>query len=137
MLSKTTHPLNIIDFTPDRPIPALGDANLPGVRPAVSVSTSPAMSARSSSRRDSRKDITAGEETTSGGAPLASRRPGLAGVGVHSCLPLDVPVPATAGLGISVLTVVVTREEPPDPATSAGVGGGGTKPEEPGIPAPA
>jgi len=52
-------------------------------------------------------------------------------------LPLDMPVPATAGLGISVLTVVSTREEPPGPATSAGVGGGGTKPEEPGIPAPA
>jgi len=51
-------------------------------------------------------------------------------------LPLDVPVPATAGLCISVLTVVVTRETPPGPATSAGVGGGGTRPEEPGIPAP-
>jgi len=95
------------------------------------------MSARSSSRRDSSKDITAGEEATSGGTPLASRRPGLAGFGVHSCLPLDVPVPATAGLGISVLTVVVTREESPGPATSARVGGGGTTPEETGIPAPA
>ena len=122
---------------PDRPIQALGDASLPGVRPAVSVSTAPAMSARSSSRRDSRKDSTAGEQATSGGTPLASRRPRLAGVGVHSCLPLDVPVPATAGLGLSVLTVVVTREEPAGPATSAGAGGGGTKPEEPGIPAPA
>jgi len=50
---------------------------------------------------------------------------------------MDVPVPATAGLEISVLTVVVTREEPPGPATSACVGGGGTKPEEAGIPAPA
>jgi len=50
---------------------------------------------------------------------------------------LDVPVLTTAGLGISVLTVVVTREEPPGPATSAGVGGGGTEHEEPGIPAPA
>ena len=67
------------------------------------------MSARSSSRRDSRKDITAGEGATLEGTPLASRRPGLAGVGVYSCLPLDVPVPATAGLGISLLTVVVTR----------------------------
>jgi len=95
------------------------------------------MSARSSSRRDSRKDITAGEEATSGGTPLASRRPGLPGVGVHSCWPLDVPVPATVGLGISVLTVIVTREEPLGPATSAGVGGGGTKPEETGIPAAA
>jgi len=95
------------------------------------------MSARSSSRRDSRKDITAGEEATSGGTPLASRRPGLAGIGVHACLPLEVPVPATDGLGISVLTVVVTREKPPGSATSAGVGGGGTKPEETGIPAPA
>jgi len=95
------------------------------------------MSARRSSRRDSGKDTTAGEEATAGEAPLASRRPGIAGVGVHSCLPLDVPVPATAGLGISVLTVVVTREGPPGPATSAGVGGGGIRPEETGIPAPA
>jgi len=95
------------------------------------------MSARSSSRRDIRKDSTAGEDETSRGTPLASRRPGLAGVWVHSCLLLYVPVPATAGLGISVLTVIVTREEPPGPATSAGVGGDGTKPEEPGIPAPA
>ena len=52
-------------------------------------------------------------------------------------MPLDVPVPATGGLGISVLTVVVTRDYPPGPATSAGVGGGGTKPEKTGIPAPA
>jgi len=130
-------PPSVTTRFPDRPIPALGDASLPGVRPAVSVSTAPAMSARSSSRRDSRKDSTAGEDATSRGTPLASRRPGLAGVGVHSCLPLEVPVPATAGLGISVLTVVVTRDEPPGPATSAGVGGGGTKPEDPGIPAPA
>jgi len=65
---------------------------------------------------DSRNDITAGEEATSGGTPLASRRPGLAGVGVHYFLPLDLPVPATAGLGVSALTVVVTREEPPCPA---------------------
>jgi len=79
----------------------------------------------------------AGEEATSGGAPLASRRPGLAGVGVHSCWPLDAPVPATAGLGISVLTVLVPREEPQGPATSGGVGGGETRPEETGIPAPA
>jgi len=96
---------------PDDPIPALGEASLPGVRPVVSVSTAPAMSARSSSRRESRKDITAGEEATSGGTPLASRRPGLADVGFHACLLFDAPVPATAGLGISVLTVVVTREE--------------------------
>jgi len=52
-------------------------------------------------------------------------------------LPLDVPVPATAGLGISVLTVVVPREEPQCPATSAGVDGGRTRPEETGISAPA
>jgi len=122
---------------PVGPIPALGEASRPGVRPAVSVSTAPAMSARSPWRRDSRKDITAGEEATSGGTPLASRRPGLEGVGVHYVLPLDAPVPATLGLGISVLTVVVSQEEPPVPATSAGGGGGGTRPEEAGIPAPA
>jgi len=122
---------------PDDPRPALGEASLPVVRPVVSVSTAAAMSARSSSRRDSRKDIMAGEKATSGGTPLAARRPRLAAVGVHSFLPLDVPVPATAGLGISVLTVVVTREEPPGPATSAGVGGDGTRPEETGIPSPA
>jgi len=122
---------------PDDPSPTLGEASMPGVRPAVNVWTAPAMSARSSSRRDSRKDMTAGEEETSGGRPLASRRPGLGGVGVHSCLPLDVPVLATAGPGISVLTVGATREEPPDPAMTAGVGGGGTRPEDPGIPAPA
>jgi len=90
---------------PDDPIPALGEASIPGVRPAVNVWTAPAMSARSSSRRNSRKYMTAGEEETSGGGPLASRRPRLAGVGVHSCLPLDVPVLATAGLGISVVAV--------------------------------
>jgi len=73
----------------------------------------------------------------SGGTPLASRRPEIAGVGVHSCLPLDAPVPATTVLGISFLTAVVIREEPLGPATSAGVGGGGTKPVETGIPAPA
>ena len=110
---------------------------LPGVRPGVSVSTAPAMSARSSSRKDSRKNITDGERATSGETPLASRPHGLARVGFHSCLPLDVPVPATVGLGISVLTVVVPREEPPGPPTSAGVGGGGTRTEETGIPAPA
>jgi len=33
--------------------------------------------------------------------------------------------------------VAVTREEPPCPATSAGDGGGGTRPEETGIPDPA
>jgi len=109
---------------------------MPGVRPAVSDSTAPAMSTRSFSRTDSRKDISAGEEATSGGTPLASRRPGLAGVGVHFCSPFDVPVPATAVLCISVLTVAVTREEPSGPATSAGVGGGGTRPEETGTPAP-
>jgi len=83
------------------------------------------------------KDMTAAEEATSRGTPLASRRPGIAGVGVHFCFPLDAPVPATAGLGISVLTVVVTREEPPGPVTSAGVCGGGTRPDETGIPASA
>jgi len=122
---------------PDRPISALGEAIRPGVRPVISVSTAPAMSARSPSQRDSRKDISSGEEATSGVTPPASSRPGLARVGVHSCFPLDALVPATAGLGISVLMVVVTREEPPGPATSAGVGGVGTKPEETGIPASA
>ena len=52
-------------------------------------------------------------------------------------MPLDVPVPATTGLDISVLTVVVNREDPPGPSTSAGVGGGGTKPEKTGISAQA
>jgi len=50
---------------------------------------------------------------------------------------MDVPVPTTAGLGTSVSTVVFTLEEPPCPATSAGVGAGGTRPKENGIPAPA
>jgi len=50
---------------------------------------------------------------------------------------LDVPVPATAGLGISVLKVVVTLDEPLCPATSAGIGGDGTRPEERGIADPA
>jgi len=94
------------------------------------------MISRTLSRRNSRKERTAGEYETSGGTPLASRRPGLEGVGIHSCFPLDEPVPATAGLGIFVLTVVVTREEPPCPASSAGVGGGGARPQETGIPAP-
>jgi len=101
---------------------------MPGVRPAVNVLTAPAISAQSSSRRDSRKNKTAGEEETSRGTPLASRRPGLAGVRVLSCLPSDVPVLAIAGLGISVLTVFVTQEESACPATSAGVGGAGIRP---------
>lgn len=69
---------------PDDPIPAPGEASVPGVRPAVRVLTLPTMSAGSSSRSDARKDITAGKEAASGGTPLACRRPGLAGVRVHS-----------------------------------------------------
>jgi len=91
------------------------------------------MSATSTSRTDFRKGITAGEEETSGKTPLASRRPLLAEDGVDSCLLLDMPVPATAGLGILVLTLVVIREERPCPATSASVGGGGTTEEVTGI----
>jgi len=122
---------------PDGPIPALGEASMPGAGLGVRVLTAPAMSARSSSWRGSRKESTAGEEETPGGTPLASHRPGIAGVGAHSCLPLDVPVPATAGVGISVLTVVVARNETSCPATSAGVGGGRTRPKEKAVSAPA
>jgi len=118
---------------PDGPRQALGEASMPGVQPAARGSTTPSMLTWRSSRRDSRSDSAAGK-ATSGGTPVASCRPELHGGGFNSFLPLEVPVPATAGLDISVLTVAVTRAEPSCSATSAGVGGGGTRPEVTGFP---
>jgi len=95
------------------------------------------MLTRSYSLTDSREDNTAGKEVTAGGIPVASRRPEQEGRGIHSWLPLDVTVSATAGRGISVLTVAVTRDQRPFPATSADDGGSGTSAKVVGIPAPA
>jgi len=106
---------------------------MPGVHPAARGSTTPSILTWRSSRRDSRSDSAVGE-VTAGGTPVASRRPELDGGRFNSFFPLEVPVPATAGRGISVLTVAVTRAEPSCSATSAGVGGGGTRPEVTGFP---